>query len=1259
MFFTESLLRGELPEGFEETLSESEVRSLTERKTLTLSKKNKKRFGLGEKVELELDLKNIQTLRVKIFQINIENALLDNSKVDFAKMDLLGLVARDELSFSFERPPLQQWTEVFKFDSIDTVDRGVFIIDFITGRLSSRAVIHKGSLALVFQQRKLGSLAWILDEQRRVCSGTRTGVYVSKKFYSANNKGEIHIPYNVSVPSNEVIACHDNFAVLSTLEVSSPKIELSLQLILNSEQLRAGNQVEFLLLPDLTLFQRPMPLSQLKDSRLVVNIRGELGNHKKIELSAKDLDLKDGKFFKVPVVFLPKTISIEFRLICKVGLLGTDEREISANKNISFQGTESRPLQQAYITRQDDKSFQVQVRGRNGEPRKNQEFSLKVNSTGLNVHENRSGVLSVSDKGLKSIGDMQGVKSINVNCISARTQSRKWLRDQRTEYSQTTLMVEGESLEIPVFHPEKLLLFSLLHDPKKQKFIEGESEMLILDNLSNDPSIVSKTGGKMVTIKNLKAGGYMALLPGEFVDEFSPVFFRVMEGERFSLGGRDFIEWNDQYVQVCNRTAYHLICNETTETGTEFKVISGGLRIGTPPKFEEDKSQVVKTEDTQTKNMEGVLVCYNFLNHENMELPSVNSGGEHHKMLEANFIKSHVDNGYYSNKMLDEEIIYVLQRKGLNEFMGNTLDKPSMLLKRSKLQATVMENLKLQKEKDFAQRNAGSARQKRLRGRQMSKKKINMNTIDLSYDFLEKPGKIITGIKFDAEGRAEIPDEQIENFNYVQLIANLDGEVFLTQTVKESWKEPLKQDLRLEQMKKPGYVYRNIRAVRPLKSDSQSEIGNVENTEFWTVSSLSEMMKAQAVLSPGFSSGLKEWEFLAKWNEMKPSDKLKKYDKFYSHELNIFVYFKDREFFDEVVAPFIANKKDKSPVDLFLLGRETEAARYLQTTKTGELNNLEMVLLLALFHGRTEAKAVVTRFKDITALSYNKPGVPLFKRLFENLLNSKKNADSSKPQSGQVNVANQLTNLAPRRVLAQTIQRPQMNRISNRMDRAPRRYKPKKHRREARQMMQHERAASIGDFDDDMDGLNDSVTEFHMEEEFQIQNDQFQKAGAKVYQPLESTSEYVEKTYYYRESVHFTNNAFYAALAEHMMANDGDASGFLNQNFIYCTASMPELIFVLSVSDLPFKAAGLEQTLEKNKLSLQTKGNCFLFVKEISEAEGKPADVDFLVSQRFYDPEDRFYHLEDGSKMEKPVKEFVQGRIYGCRVVATNSTGKL
>ncbi len=52
---------------------------------------------------------------------------------------------------------------------------------------------------------------------------------------------------------------------------------------------------------------------------------------------------------------------------------------------------------------------------------------------------------------------------------------------------------------------------------------------------------------------------------------------------------------------------------------------------------------------------------------------------------------------------------------------------------------------------------------------------------------------------------------------------------------------------------------------------------------------------------------------------MTPEEKLKKYDKYASHELNLFVYFKDKEFFEGVVKVFIRNKKEKTLVDYYLL----------------------------------------------------------------------------------------------------------------------------------------------------------------------------------------------------------------------------------------------------------------------------------------------------------------------------------------------------
>ena len=44
---------------------------------------------------------------------------------------------------------------------------------------------------------------------------------------------------------------------------------------------------------------------------------------------------------------------------------------------------------------------------------------------------------------------------------------------------------------------------------------------------------------------------------------------------------------------------------------------------------------------------------------------------------------------------------------------------------------------------------------------------------------------------------------------------------------------------------------------------------------------------------------------------MDPMEKLKKYDKYCCHELNLFTKVKDIEFFNDVVRPHIKNKKEK------------------------------------------------------------------------------------------------------------------------------------------------------------------------------------------------------------------------------------------------------------------------------------------------------------------------------------------------------------
>ncbi len=61
------------------------------------------------------------------------------------------------------------------------------------------------------------------------------------------------------------------------------------------------------------------------------------------------------------------------------------------------------------------------------------------------------------------------------------------------------------------------------------------------------------------------------------------------------------------------------------------------------------------------------------------------------------------------------------------------------------------------------------------------------------------------------------------------------------------------------------------------------------------------------------------WSFLKDWSILSEEAKLKKYNEFACHELNLFIYFRDRPFFESFVRQFLSCKIQKNFVDYFLL----------------------------------------------------------------------------------------------------------------------------------------------------------------------------------------------------------------------------------------------------------------------------------------------------------------------------------------------------
>lgn len=84
--------------------------------------------------------------------------------------------------------------EKFEFPEL-TGKIGLFIIEFVGNGRSARAVIKKGSLSLIHKSTIAGHVATIIDDNREVCKGPNTGLWLSNKFYAAKEDGSIFINY--------------------------------------------------------------------------------------------------------------------------------------------------------------------------------------------------------------------------------------------------------------------------------------------------------------------------------------------------------------------------------------------------------------------------------------------------------------------------------------------------------------------------------------------------------------------------------------------------------------------------------------------------------------------------------------------------------------------------------------------------------------------------------------------------------------------------------------------------------------------------------------------------------------------------------------------------------------------------------------------------------------------------------------------------------------------------------------------------------
>ena len=121
-------------------------------------------------------------------------------------------------------------------------------------------------------------------------------------------------------------------------------------------------------------------------------------------------------------------------------------------------------------------------------------------------------------------------------------------------------------------------------------------------------------------------------------------------------------------------------------------------------------------------------------------------------------------------------------------------------------------------------------------------------------------------------------------------------------------------------------------------------------------------------------------------------------------------------------------------------------------------------------------------------------------------------------------------------------------------------------------------------------------------------------------------------------------------------AEHNPAQPFHSPYFAEVTRNFTEMMFALSVLDLPFEAAEHNSELAENRLTLTAGSPLIVFHEEIRQAGDVVEQTPILVSQNFFRHGDRYRQISNERIDKFVTEEFLVHTVYGCQVVITNPT---
>ena len=1162
-------------------LTPEEYKALKERVDIEFLPTNKEIIAAGDAVTLDVAVKNVEKLIIKTYRINTMNYYRDHMKPVTTAIDLDGLVANEETVIRYEQIPQRRHTETFDFPTID--EPGVYVVELIGNGKSSRALVQKGRMTFHSRLGSAGHVFRVYDgEGSRIKTAS---LWIDGHSYEAEDNGEIAVPFSTKPGHQPFIITHNGFSELHKFQHQAENYALSTGFYVDRETLLDGGTCELFVRPQLLLNGRTVDVGLLEKVVLTITSvdREGISSSKTNEGFELFNDKESVYELKVP----EKLASLSYSLAGKVtNISRAKEEDLSASGSITVNDIDRTAHTEDMHLRHAGGHYVIEILGKTGEARKSRPVHLE-----LKHHDFKDRVhttLMTDANGRVDLGALTDIDWVNAKLDNDLSHRWHMVRDRHAIRGAVHAPV-GEAITVPFMDsvPESVADVVSLLEQRTGTFVRDVRGHVQIDD-------------GFVTITDLDPGDYSLYFKRTGVSHT----VRVTAGRR---DGKVAIS-RDRQLELMNSRPLQVSSIETdAEAGTAAIQLQHA------------------TADTRV-HVVATRYLPEFDIYHQLGAPQVQGKGW---ALTGRPLST-----YMSGRKIGDEYRYILERKFAHKYPGNMLRRPTLLLNPWSLRKT--DTGRDQAKGGEAWGAAEGARRSAAARDAMANALLQRGSrggyVAPNLDFLPESALVLGNLRPDTNGVVRIDLKQVGPRQQIHIMAiNSANAVYREASLPPDWRQY--RDLRMARILDPKKHFTEQKLISIADADKPFVLENVRTSQMEVYDSLAKVYGLLSTLNT--DATFKEFSFILTWPDMSVTKKRELYSKYACHELSFFLYKKDPAFFESVIKPYLANKKDKTFMDHWLLGSALDA--YLKPWSHARLNMVERVLLgrqLAAEHAAA-ARHVKDRYDLIP------PDIEHFNHLFKTAIRGSALSTDVGLLAGITDELKAVAFLAEKEESADMLS----SLAAAPASRSLARIQAKSKKGKAAFAEAKLQVAS---------GRIMAETELSLGE---LRRDSRRReAVRRYYQKLDKTEEWVENNYYKQPiEAQLAGLVPVCGFWKDFAAHDSKTP-FLSTHVAEASRNFTEMMFAMSVLDLPFESAKQEISREGLRATMVANSPVVVFHKEIVPAGQMPEAQTLLVSQNFFALNDRFLHV-DNERLDKFVtKEFLYHNVYGCQVVLTNPT---